>query len=523
MAFPVFLAVAARLLLAWGVQCEGRMTTNQRTGGRLPTLLYLALGLGVGDLGCTKSNTSDAMIGSDGSVDRGDLPSPAGADGGADLGVDVGKDVGADAGVDVGVDVGSTGLDGGDGGLPRAPTVCAITATLTPLYPDAGSAAMPAKHKFTLAIDWAANTATTGSGGTAQQVALVESNGMWTTQATLSLSLSLALSGNSGWDRPRVTYKALKIRPTADGCEGEGSGDYLWNSSDMLFDFAFTATLTGVDDKEGPTLSVFPAVTTNVHPLALSGVAANELLPVATTARWVAAAGVGVDMGVLPVDGSLGVSGFSFANRALSFGTTYHLELVPAARDLAGNSTSDLPSVTTLADPGMFAKDGFEGVLNAYLGGLVKIVDDTALPIPGGHKALRFAPTTLSVGVDWSCQDRFTARLAVPAGATTVKLSYLEYWPKTGNYTPIYAFMHVAVPNGAVVEYSVGAGTITTLPSPWAGALPGSADFTYGELKQLELPVPMGTGSEVIFDIDRECSEPSLPGHGLIVDDLRVE
>jgi hypothetical protein len=505
------------------------MTTNQRTGGRLPTLLCLALGLGVGDLGCTKSKTLDAMVGNDGSVDKGDLPSPGGADGGLDLGVDVGKDVGKDGGVDISVDIGvdirSTGLDGGDGGLPRAPTLCAITATLTPVYPDAGPTAMPAEHKFTLVIDWAANTATTGSGGTAQQVALVESNGIWTTQATLSLSLSLslALSGNSGLDRPRVTYKAIKIRPTADGCEGEGSGDYLWNSSDMLFDFAFTATLTGVGDKEGPTLAVIPAAATNVHPLALSGVAANELLPVATIARWVAAVGVAVDMAALPVDGSLGVSGFSFANRAFAFGTTYHLEFLPDARDVAGNSTSDLPSITTLADPGMFAMDGFEGALNAYVGGQVKIVDHTALPIPGGHKALRFAPTTFSVGVDWSCQDRFTARLAVPSGATTVKLSYLEYWPKTGNYTPIWASMHVAVPNGAVVEYSVGAGTITTLPSPWTGALPGSADFTYGELKQLELPVPVGAASEVMFDLDRECSEPSSPGHGLIVDDLRVE
>jgi hypothetical protein len=399
-----------------------------------------------------------------------------------------------------------------------------ITAKLKPVWPDAGDAVMPAEHKFSMTIDWAASTATTGSGGLAGRVKLAEHNGTWTTQDTLGLSLALAGTGLD--NRPRVSYTTINIRPTADGCAGDAIGDYLWNSTDMLFTIHFKADLAGTNDTDGPAFSVFPKATTDVHPLALYGVAANEVLPAGTNARWAAAAGASVEMGALPTAGTFGVSGFTFAGRALAFGTSYHLEILPAAKDLAGNQTLELPSITTTADPGMFAQDGFEGTLNAFIGGRAKVVDDTSLPIPAGHKALRFALPTGAYNQDWSCEDRFTARLAIPAGAKSVKLSYLGYWPKVSIEGSLYFLVRLAVPNGASVGYSLYGLAVelsTTLPNPWTGTLPGSASFAYGELKQLELPLPAGVGSEVVFDLARLSCEGIIGSTGLIIDDLRVE
>jgi hypothetical protein len=420
-------------------------------------------------------------------------------------------------------DVAPLDVADGGGGVPNQPTTCFITAKLKPVWPDAGDAAMPAEHKFSMVIDWSANTATTGSGGLAGQVKLAQDNGTWTTQGTLGLSLALA--GTDQGERPRVNYTTINIRPTADGCAGDAIGDYLWNSTDMLFTIHFKAELAGTSDTDGPAFSVFPKATTDVHPLALYGVAANEVLPAGTNVRWVAA-GASVEMGALPATSTFGVSGFTFAGRALAFGTSYHLEILPAAKDLAGNQTLELPSITTIADPGMFAQDGFEGTLNAFIGGMAKIVDDTSLPVPAGHKALRFALPTGVYNEDWNCEDRFTARLAVPAGAKTVKLSYLGYWPKVSIEGRFYFFVRLAVPNGAAVDYSIyglAADPSTTLPNPWTGTLPGSANFAYGELKQLELPLPAGIGSEVIFDVARLFCDSLFGSNGLIIDDLRVE
>src|SRR5512138_1839785 len=58
---------------------------------------------------------------------------------------------------------------------PAVPTVCAIAAKLAPEQPDAGLA-LPSVHELSLAIDWAGDTAATGSGGTARRVPLVHEN-----------------------------------------------------------------------------------------------------------------------------------------------------------------------------------------------------------------------------------------------------------------------------------------------------------------------------------------------------------
>jgi hypothetical protein len=63
----------------------------------------------------------------------------------------------------------------------------------------------------------------------------------------------------------------------------------------------------------------------------------------------------------------------------------------------------------------------------------------------------------------------------------------------------------------------------TPLPKPWSGPLPGADVNTYGDLVQFELALPEGAHGEIILDLYRQCTEPMLPGDGLVIDDVRVE
>jgi hypothetical protein len=320
-----------------------------------------------------------------------------------------------------------------------------------------------------------------------------------------------------------VNYKQIAIHPTASGCAGQATGDYLWNATDMLFTIEFHAELSGVTDQVGPVFSLLPTPKGSVHPLDVVGLAANELLPASTSARWVASDGKVVPLSTLPVSNVFGISGFLQKDFALAFATSYQLEVLPAAVDLAGNPSAPLPSLVTLTGPGFMAQDGFEATVDALFAGKVKVVDTTSLAIPAGSKAIRFAPTDGTYGTEWSCDDRFTARLAVTAGAKTVRLSVLPYHSAKSWAQPFNAWLRLAAPNGAVKDFGyysiLGGGA--ALPNPWTGSPPGSDQWIFGQLSQIELALPPGTGSEIIFDLFRLCGD--TPSGGMVIDDLRVE
>lgn len=421
------------------------------------------------------------------------------------------------------------------GSIPESPTLLAIAAKLAPSHPDAGDRVMPTTHEFSLLVDWTGKTATTGSGGTANQAPIVYHDGVWTTQAPLQLSLALAT-------RPFVTYDWIAITPTPIGCVGQAAGRYDWNATDVLYTIPFDATIAGVPDQVGPVLSAVGPTRDVLHPLDQVGVMANELLPAGTTAHLVASDGSHIPTVALPSDSSdgsidptvtvpsdsvFGVSGFMLKERGLAFASTYSLGLPPSfvAVDLAGNISFPMPSFTTMPGPGLLAQDGFETAVDALLGGKVAVVDSTTLPIPAGTKALRFSPTNSLVGEQWSCDDRFTARLSVPSGATFVKFSTLFYGPTSLTDLYSWGWLQLAVPNGAVSDpgqgWSKGG---TALPIPWTGTLPGGDSYNFGDLMEQTFALPPGTTSEVIVDLRRRCAEPFLGGSlGLVIDNLRVE
>jgi hypothetical protein len=436
---------------------------------------------------------------------------------------------------DSGVDLASTKvpdgqtLDGGadgtaamdpDAGSDLAPlpgpTLYAMTAKITasdgssstsfPVYP------VPMGDSFSLLVDWQAGTASTGANGSVSQIKLTaNSDGSWESPDSLILNQSLT-------DRIYFSYGKLKIRPMGNGCSATATGIYSGRQDDVYFSKSFTATLDGVPDRAGPGLQWVPAA--KVHPLSFSGVALDELMPAGTTA--VLRASPDVVMEIPPADGSAtgtsaGVSGFLLGEKALAFGTTYSLEIRPQAVDLGGNLMTELPSLATLPDPGVFAQDGFEGSLKAMLTGDTTLADSTSLPIPSGKKALVIPPAS------GNCSAGVTFRLAASSGATAVKFSCLTYQRKNDGLAGGFTFTS-AVPHGGLVRVNEGVAKTTLLPKPWTGDLPGSQVNLYGDLKQIEVPVPTGVSNEIIFDIQMiRCGTGASPFHGLIIDELRVE
>jgi hypothetical protein len=408
-----------------------------------------------------------------------------------------------------------------DGGtdMPPAMTAALYAMSVTFAPTDAGTPGAPAlaaTHDFSVLIDWSANTATTGANGLVKQVALAQnSDGKWTAQEPLAFQLGL-------YDYPSLTYSSLAFQRGKDGCTATASGTYYQEQGDAIYSKGFTATMTGVVDRTGPQFAIAP--TGDMHPLSFAGVMVNEVLPTGTTAA-LEATGTLLALTGLPADSALGVSGFSlpgdsraFPSKALAFSTTYNLRVLPQPVDLAGNLATGLPSFSTLADPGLFAQDGFEGPVNAYMVGSVATTDSASLPIPAGSKALAIPPFAYSN----TCSARFTARMAVGVGATAVKFSILSYHSLTGypvTIPPSYMFT-VAVPNGDLLStWDINLKT-SPLPNPWTGDLPGSTSNAYGDLQEAELALPSGASGEILFDVERLCTNSAS---GLIIDNLRVE
>jgi hypothetical protein len=403
-----------------------------------------------------------------------------------------------------------TGIDG-TGPLPAAQY--SMTATLTPVLVDGGwSPAPPKSHGFSLLVDWSGNTATTGANRKAQRISL-RRTGESEWESTEPLSFILGWWGND----PRLAYSSLKLVRGKDGCTATAAGIFQQSQGDVIYSTGVSATMVGVPDTTGPQLSVVPSG--EVHPLALTGIVADELLPTGTTAA-LDAAGTSLALVSAMSSGAPGISAFSLPDKALAFGATYSLRVEPDAVDLVGNKTAALPSFATLPDPGLFAQDGFEGPIQAYMTGFAAIASGAAPPIPAGATAVAVPP----VDSITKCPARFTARLAVPTGAANVRFAFMVYRSKSGwGYPSLLYHCAVAVPTGAAVATWDSQLTTTPLPKPWTGDPPGSDLYTYGDLLEAEMPLPPGAGNEVMFDVVRTCAEPGGPPPGIIIDSLRVE
>jgi hypothetical protein len=395
---------------------------------------------------------------------------------------------------------------------PLLPAQFAMTSTITTVDGGyVGGSPPPGSHVFSMLVDWGAGTITSGSNGTATQVGLRRTGDSdWEAIDPIAFNLGSATF-------PTISYANLKLTRGDDGCTASATGAYQQLSGDVVYNVGIRASMAGVRDRTAPVLTAFPAGP--VHPLSFTGVMVDELLPGNTTATLVSST-ASVPLTPAPTDTSLGVSAFGLRSMALAFGNTYGLKIQPSAVDLAGNQAVTIPSVSTLSDPGVLTQDGFEGTINAYMVGFAPITSADTLPIPAGTKAIA-APG----GFTGVCNARFTSRLSVKAGATSVKLSFITYQAKSG-WAAGWSYSHyftVAVPNGSAVSTMIGNLKTTPLSKPWTGDAPGSDVNSYGDLLEAQLPLPPDTDGEVMLDILAICAQPGPPPPGIIIDDVRVE
>jgi hypothetical protein len=381
----------------------------------------------------------------------------------------------------------------------------------------------PTEHQFTVTLDLAAGTLRTGAAGRASKVALVGGSSGWQTQAAVELSMVSA----AGTSFQSISYDQIFLQITTDGCSGTASGSVAVAITDEIYKGIFTAVLTGTIDRQSPQLISSPRDPVAIHPLDSVRLDSSELLPAASQVRLQTAQGSSVTLAALPADGADGVSGFVLGAQALAFGKTYQTIVQPGFADLAGNQAApdSLPTFTTLVDPGLFAQDGFEGTVAAYLSGSVGPMDSSKAPVPTGLRALLIPGLGWQRLVNDGCEGRFTARMAVSLGATTVKARFRTIRVLGLMASPFFGTLQLGVPNGTLVTYVAMPSTdavASSQPDP-AGPLPGSSTYSYGPLMEWSFPLPAGSKDEILFDLFPRCGEPFTPSDGLLLDDLRVE
>jgi hypothetical protein len=237
-------------------------------------------------------------------------------------------------------------------------------------------------------------------------------------------------------------------------------------------------------------------------------------------------AGNTLDLPLTPVSGSAAGSSLLGLSAALAFGSNY--TLTASGADLAGNPASSAVQLATIPVPGLFAQDGFEGLIHATMTASVGVVESPAMPIPSGKRALLFTKLTRGSTV----YSRFTARLSVLAGATAMKVTYVRVGadvPAAGipgmPYGETHILWTVGIPNTtAVVAYDNLGSQIISEPRPWTvdpATQGATGSFFEPQTLTFPLPAPASSG-EVLFDVFTD-SFPPVGDSAFILDDLRVE
>ena len=161
------------------------------------------------------------------------------------------------------------------------------------------------------------------------------------------------------------------------------------------------------------------------------------------------------------------------STRSPRYGATYQLAISPW-QDLAGNPGAPLGTLVTVPLPPLFAEDGFEGPATTVGG--AQIVDASMLPPITGSQSALVKPNYGRVE-----GSRLTVRLPVQPGSQVVRLDVRAL---SANQTP----------------------------------------------PPVEVPLPSGVVSEVLFDMDTPMTlAPGLGGtvstgaRSYLVDNLRIE
>ena len=334
------------------------------------------------------------------------------------------------------------------------------------------------------------------------------------TQSSPSYSVNqrLPIPTGDGCDLLSIDITELTLQASDEG--GDGIADSIGGSGkargvqirgDVGFTIEFSFTLQGVPDATKPSL----LAPSNPHPL--DGVLLRTTEPVALTSSVTLtdAATGSVSQALTGYSAFDGAFGRFSSALILPFGSSWRLSATGGDLAHLPFDIAALPPIAVLADPGLFAQDGFEGTPALSLTGGAKIVTSVGtLPAIKGSKSL-FVPSGGSA----------TLHVARPAGASSVRFT-------------AQGLTNISVAGIGVgdsdVEAGVVGGSVRVRPSQALPATPststGDSMWMYaGPTQDVTLPLTE-SGTDVAVRIAPPgCQGFCPPSRSVLIDDLRVE
>lgn len=285
---------------------------------------------------------------------------------------------------------------------------------------------------------------------------------------------------------------------------GRATGRITYWAGDQGIWKLFGSQVQVTPDAEPPRVEPLPA-SSPVHPMDSPQFITSEPLARSGEAAFLRAAGLGsIELVTRPETGP--PARLVTPDRMLAWGTTYALALWPGAKGIDGLAVAgELPSFTTIADPGLLADGGFEGASPRLLlvGAAELVGPDVVRPISGDRSL--YVPFPVVRGT------RATIRLTSPRAGAHLRAT----WRSVASYNPHepYTFtiahpdgtlkVHAAMPTRSGAEEDV-----MIRDEPWTLGPPSAMDVV------IDAAGPI--------TVDLRTTRYEYPG-GILIDDVRIE
>jgi hypothetical protein len=282
-----------------------------------------------------------------------------------------------------------------------------------------------------------------------------------------------------------------------DHLTGVGTGSTTFLFGDILDKTKLAFSLDGVPDQTAPSVDIGSDAHNPLNPVLLN---VSEPLQSATLSL----AGVPVVdfQGPAANDALIQLTN----DRVLPFSGSW--ALAGTARDFTGLAVELGGAFTTLADPGLFAQDGFEGPLAALTYGASLVDETSGIAVPSGKRALLVPPGGSA-----------TLHLAGSAsGFTQLTMTFLKLGNDSTQVGGGILWVEVAVIGGSKrsTTYLEPKGSETTAISNERWKFESSPTVLSVPLREL------GTDVAVRFSVT-DCQGMPCPPGALVIDDLKLE
>jgi hypothetical protein len=435
--------------------------------------------------------------------------SPAGASGkggSATEGGASGEGNAANAGGSIVSEAGAGGTGGDSVPLGEGSWDTTLALTITKSVPNASVSCQAAHFALHFSPSGKDLNAISGRDGAVLTGTLVRGS---QSSPRYSVDQPLPVPTRDGCDMSSVDITELSLQAwdesgdgIADHVRGSGKAQGTFILGDVVFPVELSFTLQGVPDSTKPSL----LAPSNPHPL--DGILLRTTEPVTLTSS-VTLTDTGTGGATQPLTGYDATDALGAFSSAviLPFGSSWKVSAIGG--DLADLpfEIAALPPITMLADPGLFAQDGFESTPALALTGAAKVVTSIGtLPAIKGAKSL-FVPSGSSA----------TLHVARPAGASSVRFT-AQSLSSTSNTSSGPFDVQAGVIGG-----SERIGPIQALPTTPATSTNDSTWMYAGPTQDITLPLTESGAEVAIRFVSPSCFGFCPPPRAVLIDDLRVE